>query len=189
MALPNTDPFFSVTDCKIAKLLTDPAGGSATYAPYIDVPIDSVSTSLQQFKAELRADGKRRDNYTENDVVTGSFTISELAMDVLATVLGVTLSTTGTGSTEKKSLTIKATDTIPYFLLAFKAPYSPESSVADKHACVYKCKITGVEFGGGDRQYTKPVVNFEALPRLSDDKLAAYVFLGAVTAPSAAVYG
>lgn len=53
----NTTYVFGAADAKIAKLLTDPSGGSATYASPIDVPgIKSIEISGTSDTRELRGD-------------------------------------------------------------------------------------------------------------------------------------
>lgn len=168
MALPNSAISFSIKPgTKIAKVTKDDATG-VTHDAAITIKIGTINFDDSYFQAEHRGDGKILDSYTEFDKVTGNFELSEQDFAALAMLTGHTVSTTGTGDTEVKSIDYNANNFPNYFALGFSPKYCPDASVKSLIFFLHKCKITGIGGGGGDRAYNKRTVNFEAIPRIYD---------------------
>jgi len=168
MALPNSAITFSIAPgTKIAKLTQDNASG-VTYDTALTIKLGTISFDDNYFSEQLRFDGKVGDRYTEFDTITGSFELSENDLAALAMITGNTVTTTGTTTTEVKTLNYDADVTPPYFAIGFKPKYTPDSTVGDLHFYLHKCKITGMSGGGGDRAYNTRTIEFEAIPRVYD---------------------
>ncbi len=97
MAISHFSKVFAVSDAKVAEMLTDPDGGTATYDTSIDVPgIKNVKVSGDIITKDLRGDNGPMDS----DAVLGNVTIAvdhaKVSLDVLAMMFGDTVSETGT---------------------------------------------------------------------------------------------
>ena len=163
MTLATSDISFSIAEgSKVAELTAD-SSSALTYDTAIDISIVSATFSKEFFQAELRADGKIKDKYSEFEKITGSFTLAEIDLDTLAVLTGGAVVNSGTGSGEKQTYYHDTSNNPNYFAFGFKSLYSPVGTVGDKHYILRKCKITGIDMGGGDREYSNPVINFEAI--------------------------
>src|SRR5690606_10590099 len=127
----------------------------------ISINAKSISISDQYFSDEQRGDGKILDRYSEFDKVSGSLVMPKIDLDALAMITGNTVETTG----NNKKIEFSAANFPNYFAIGFRALYNPDTTIADKHYFLHKCKITGIEFGGADRAYNDVTVNFDAIPR------------------------
>ena len=126
-------PFIGVSNFHVAKLLTDPAGGTATYEAMISFPwLRQVQIQPQTNEQTLYAD----DAAVASSNVTSKYNLTidtaDFPLEYKALLLGHEFdSTTGT-------MSVKATDTAPYFMIAF------QSNKADG-GCRY-VKFTKVKF-------------------------------------------
>lgn len=106
-------PFIGVDNFHIAKLLTDPADGQATYDEVISFPwLQSVSIEPQSEEATLYADNQAVD--TANVTSRFSLTIdtATLPLEYKALLLGHTI--------ENGVMTVASGDTAPYFAVMFE---------------------------------------------------------------------
>ena len=106
-------PFIGVDNFHIAKLLTDPADGQATYDEVVSFPwLQSVSIEPQSEEATLYADNQAVD--TANVTSRFSLTIdtATLPLEYKALLLGHTI--------ENGVMTVASGDTAPYFAVMFE---------------------------------------------------------------------
>ena len=106
-------PFIGVDNFHIAKMLTDPADGQATYDEVISFPwLQSVSIEPQSEEATLYADNQAVD--TANVTSRFSLTIdtATLPLEYKALLLGHTI--------ENGVMTVASGDTAPYFAVMFE---------------------------------------------------------------------
>ena len=109
-------PFIGVSNFHVAKLLTDPAGGTATYDTMISFPW------LRQ--VQIQPQTNEQTLYVDDAAIASSNVISkynltidtaDFPLEYKALILGHTFdSTTGT-------MNVKSTDTAPYFMIAFQS--------------------------------------------------------------------
>jgi hypothetical protein len=179
--LPKKDISFSIAEgSKVAKIATD-SSAALTYDTAIDISIVSVDATLEYFNAELRADGEIKDQYTEFEKVVGTFTLSEIDMDTLAMLQGESIGDTGTGVNQVISMDIGGNLYPNYFGFGFKSKYSPTGAVKEKHYIFNKCKITGINMGGGDREYNSPTISFEGIRTTKTKKAGQMKFVAKAT--------
>ena len=106
-------PFIGVDNFHIAKMLTDPAEGKATYDSVIAFPwLQSVSIEPQSEEATLYADNQAVD--TANVTSRYSLTIdtATLPLEYKALLLGHTI--------ENGVMTVTSEDNAPYFAIMFE---------------------------------------------------------------------
>lgn len=106
-------PFIGVDNFHIAKLLTDPADGQATYDEVVSFPwLQSVSIEPQSEEATLYADNQAVD--TANVTSRFSLTIdtATLPLEYKALLLGHTI--------ENGVMTVASGDAAPYFAVMFE---------------------------------------------------------------------
>src|SRR5438105_4195893 len=97
MPISHVSKVYSVDDCKLAKLLTDPSGGSATYSTSLDVPgIKTVEISGNVDTKELRGDNQLLDSNSLLTQVSVAVSHAKISLDVLAVILGGTVADSGT---------------------------------------------------------------------------------------------
>ncbi|GAA2112433.1 hypothetical protein GCM10009759_55150 [Kitasatospora saccharophila] len=181
MPLSHVSKLFSIVDCKITPLLTDPAGGTATYAAQsIDVPGIRVLTVAGSVQAKtLRGDNKLLDSNSYVDGVTASAEHAKLSLDVLAAILGGTVMDSGTTPAQKSTLGITGANAVlPYFKIEGVTPPGGSDALGgDVHLVLYKCQLSkfpDLGFQGDDYRIPKFEVN--CVPLASTDKWFDYVF-------------
>lgn len=107
MPLSHVTKVFAVTDCKLYKVTADPAGGSTTYGPAIDVPgIKSIEISGDVESKQLRGDNSLLDSDTVLTNVSAKIEHAKLSLDALAMMLGQTVTDTGTTPNQVAGLDI-----------------------------------------------------------------------------------
>lgn len=118
MPVTHFSKVFAVTDAKIAKLLTDPSGGSPTYATSMDVPgIKEVTISGDIERKELRGDNGLLDVDVTISNVTAQVNHAKLHLDVLAIILGGTVTDSGTTPSQVAEWSLLNTSKPGYFRL------------------------------------------------------------------------
>lgn len=148
---------FAVEDCKIRKVLTDPAGGAATYGPALDVPgIKNVAISGDVNTVQLRGDNRALESDTTITGLTASYDHAKLSMDVLEVLLGgATVSTPESALGAKDSretFTLGATAVFGDYVLEARTPRYSDGS--DVHIRLGKLKLSGFpELGMTEEDY------------------------------------
>lgn len=164
---------YAVVDCKIAKLLTDPSGGTATYDALIDVPgIKNVGLGPEVNAVELRGDNVRLDSDSTLVGMTLSVEHAKISLDALAAMLGGTVTDAGIAPNQTATYKRISTDAFNYFRLLAKTPTNGvDVSGGDVKLEFYKAKVTSISFGLAEEDYQ--VVSFEAsaVYRASDNGL------------------
>lgn len=164
MPISHETKAFSVVDCKIAKLLTDPAGGTATYGTLTDVPgIKEVAVTGEVNSVSLRGDNTELDRNTSIVGRTLAVSHAKVSLDVLAILLGAAATVdAGVTPNQTATLTMGSTDTPNYFRLVAKTPTGgADSPSGDVHYAFDKCVITSFpDLGLAEEDYR--IVSFEA---------------------------
>jgi hypothetical protein len=150
---------YAVEDCKISKMTSDPAGAPTVYGTSVDVPgIKSVGVGGEISSAELRGDNTI---LAQNSALAnGEISIehAKISLDVLAIILGGTVTDAGTTPNQTSTYargSTAATDVLSYFKLEAKTPTSGVDFIGgDAHLVFYKCIITEFpEFGLAEEDF------------------------------------
>lgn len=93
MTVSHETVMFDVHDCQVAALLSDSAGAIPTFGPWVDVPgISEVGLDPNFVTAELKGDARVIAKKGRIDRLNFSGTYSKLDLDVLAVLIGSTVS-------------------------------------------------------------------------------------------------
>ena len=106
-------PFIGVDNFHIAKMLTDPAGGKATYDEILSFPwLRSVGIEPQSDDATLYADNQAVDTANVTSKYNLTIDTATLPLEYKALLLGHTI--------ENGVMTVTSEDTAPYFAVMFE---------------------------------------------------------------------
>ena len=106
-------PFIGVDNFHIAKMLTDPAGGKATYDDIISFPwLRSVGIEPQSDDATLYADNQAVDTANVTSKYNLTIDTATLPLEYKALLLG--------HSFDSGVMTVTSEDTAPYFAVMFE---------------------------------------------------------------------
>ena len=106
-------PFIGVDNFHIAKMLTDPAGGKATYDEILSFPwLRSVGIEPQSDDATLYADNQAVDTANVTSKYNLTIDTATLPLEYKALLLG--------HSIENGVMTVTSEDTAPYFAVMFE---------------------------------------------------------------------
>jgi hypothetical protein len=161
---------FSVVDCKIYPLLSDPAPpGTPTYDTGLDVPgVQSVTATFNTSEKKLRGDGTTLDIRDTIEDVELAVEHALLSHDLLSVLLGGTSAVTGVTPERISEWALQEGDAPSYFKLAFQVT-AVQDEAADFHFIAYKCKVTGSpELGATMDDYRTASFNCRAIPCRSD---------------------
>ena len=109
-------PFIGISQFHIAKMITDPAEGTATYAEMIHIP--------QLREVQIKPQTNEESLYADDAAVESSNVVSkyQLTVDMANIPLEYRALLCGHDYDDKTGImTIKSTDAAPYFLVAFQA--------------------------------------------------------------------
>ena len=159
---------FGAADAKIAKLLTDPAGGSATYAAAIDIPgIKSVEITGNISTKELRGDNRLLDSTSSLDSLELKITFSKWDQDLYALFSGGTVTTDTT--TGDSTMTLLGGTTGSYFKLEGISVKGEAGAASNVQVTLPKCMATSLpSFALAEEDYATFEVTATVLPRSSD---------------------
>lgn len=150
MPLSRVTKLYSVQDAKISPLLTDPAGGSATYGTPIDVP----GIQTMEISGDVETKSLRGDNglLATNSVVSNiqvAVNYAKLSLDVLVAIVGGVVTDSGTTPAQTSTWDLgQATATLPPFKLEGVTPAG------------------GTDIIGGDLHWVLHRLNLSAFPAL-----------------------
>lgn len=174
MPITHETKLYAVSDAKIAKLLTDPTGGAATYGSLIDLPgIKEVGLGFVLNAKELRGDNKQLDADTTLVGVTLTFSNAKISLDALAVMLGGTVTDSGVTPNQKAQLRRLGSDVLSYFKFEAKTPTGGiDVATGDAHLVVYKAKVqSGFDLGFAEEDYRIFSGEARGVVRLADDFL------------------
>lgn len=165
MAPSPVTKLYSTEDCKIQLLLTDPAGGTATYGPLIDVPgIRQVGLTPVLESKQLRGDNRELDSDTTLVACEVSWEQAKLSYEALAVFLG--------GTWDGTRYVRKGSDYIPTWRMGWKTPTSGGDDIGgDVHFGVTKGKVTAYTLGTAFEDYQIMSGTARCVYRASDDEL------------------
>jgi len=167
MAASTSAITFDVKDCKVYTITADASGSATTFGSAVDVPgIQEVSLEPNFITNELKGDGgvvlaKKG----KIDRMNFSCTYSELSLDVLAVILGQTVTAAGTGTAETADMPIDDTS-LPYFKVGFLLDDLQTSgdALATVVVTLQKCQLTGGSLvSGSTDSFNSPTFTAEAI--------------------------
>lgn len=162
-----------IDDAKISELTAD-TGGAPTYAAAVDVPnVVEVSVQPQLKTATLDGDAQVTAVFSKVTHLTGSMKFKSVPMDVLTTLYGGTLTTTGTTPNQTQVLALGANAFPKYFKLQGRSAQVEglDAAAAGLRLSVYKCKLTGNPTFSMSGDYINLQADFTAVRTNSDQKL------------------
>lgn len=169
--LSHVSKVFAVRDAAVRPLLTDPAGGSATYGDRIDVPgIKSVTISGDIEVKELRGDNMLLDSDSTLTNVQAEFEYAKLSLDVLAVMFGNTVADSGT--TPNQVSTWELTNESRLAPFGFEAISASADTIGgDVLIELHKVVLASFpELGMAEEDYKTQPLSGSAAPRISDGK-------------------
>ena len=164
-----TSVVYGAADAKISKLLTDPAGGTATYGAAIDVPgIKSIEVTATTATKELRGDNKLLDSIQVTEKLEVTITFAKWDQDLYALFSGG--SVVGDTTTGDSTFTLNGGQQGSYFKLE-AVSVKGEGGASNIKIELPKCVATSLPAVSlAEEDYATFTVTAACLPRTSDDK-------------------
>lgn len=145
MPISRVTKLYSVQDAKISPLLTDPAGGSATYGTPIDVPgIQTMEISGDVEVKKLRGDNGPLATNSVISNIQVAVNYAKLSFDVLKAIIGGVVTDSGTTPAQKSIWALNPTNaTLPPFKLeGVTPPNGVDIVTGDLHWILNKLSLT-----------------------------------------------
>lgn len=161
MPAAHSTTLYDVADCKLYPLLSD-SGASPSYGAAIDVPgIYAASIDPQVVVASLKGDGGRVIAHKGKvDRVTMSLTYGRLDLDVLAAILG---STVTDPSSSQARLRHTAGTQLPRFAVGLTIE-DTDSGVGCVQIIAYSSQVTATSIAGlQSESYAQPSFDVECI--------------------------
>lgn len=161
--------FINIQRLHVAKLLTDEAGGSATY----DTPVDlgkvlrSIDIKPSNSSADLYADGQSIDTASNTASYELTFDTAALPLEYVAYLLG--------HKCENGVMVANKDDAAPYFAVLFQ---SDKRNGSKRLMKFFKCQFAEPSVKGSTKEanisYQTPTLTAKAIYRLSDGNSYTY---------------
>lgn len=160
MTLAKETVILGVDDAKISPISVDDAS-ALTYDAAIDVPgITSIKLTPNFVEKELRGDETILDQYSKLESIDWSFENSIMSLDVLAILIGGTVTANGVTPNRSQTYKLNKTDKPKYFKLEGKSDYT---DMGDAHVVLYKCKASKAEYSFVGEDYAKVSASGKAI--------------------------
>ena len=161
--------FINIQRLHVAKLLTDTAGGAATYEEPIDLGkvLRSVDIKPSTSTADLYADGQSIDSASNTASYELTFDTAALPLEYVAYLLGHNF--------ENGQMMAHKDDVAPYFAVMFQ---SDKRNGGVRFLKFFKTVFAEPSVTGSTKEenssYQTPTITAKAIYRLSDGKSYAY---------------
>lgn len=164
MAASHETVLFDVHDYKVYALLTDSTAASPTYGAAVDVPgIAAVGLDPNLVTAELKGDGRVIAKKGRTDRFNHTATYGKLQLDVLAVIMGGTVTDAGSGASETATYDLVSPAPLPYFKVEFKID-DVDIGLATVHFVGFKCQLTGgTLISQSSDNFGQPTLQVEAI--------------------------
>ncbi len=174
MPLSRVTKLYSVQDAKIAPLTADPSTGTPTYGTPLDVPgIQTMEISGDVEVKTLRGDNIKLDSNSTISNIQVQVTHAKLSLDVLAAILGGTVTDSGTTPAQKSVWDLTSTTaTLPPFKLEGVTPPNGVDIVGgDLHWVLHKLTLSAFpDLGFAQEDYRVVSFTADASPLISNGK-------------------
>ena len=161
--------FINIQKLHVAKLLTDTAGGTATYEEPIDLGkvLRSIDINPSNSSADLYADGQSIDTASNTASYALTFETAALPLEYVAYLLG--------HSCENGVMVAGKDDIPPYFAVMFQAD---KRNGGTRFMKFYKVQFAEPAVKGATKEenisYQTPTLTAKAIYRLSDGNTYTY---------------
>ena len=164
MAATTETVVFDIHDFKVYSLTSDSTSASPSYGAAVDVPgISEVSLEPNLVTAELKGDARVIAKKGRIDRFKVSATYGKLSLDVLDTIMGGSVDSTGSGASEEAAYTLSSPAPLPYFKVEFKIDDLDEG-LSTVHVQLFKCQLTGgTLLSQSSDQFGQPKMEVEAI--------------------------
>lgn len=168
MPLSHVTKLFAVQDAKLYPLLTDPAGGAATYDEGFDIPgIKSLELSGDIETKDLRGDNTLLDSDSVLMNVNLKIMHAKLSLDVQAAMLGGAVVDSGTTPTQKVKWALNNSTKLGVFKLE-AVSVSADPVLGNVLMRFHKCRLASYPGGGFvEEDYAIPEFDVRTLPLIS----------------------
>lgn len=174
MPLSRVTKLYSVQDAKISPLTADPAAGSPTYGTPLDAPgIQQMSISGDVEVKTLRGDNTKLATNVSLTNIQVQVTMAKLSLDVLAAILGGTVTDAGTTPAQTSTWDLTGdTATLPPFKLEGVTPPNGVDIVGgDLHWVLHKLTLSAFpDLGFAQEDFRTISFTADADPLLSNGK-------------------
>ncbi|MGD1220003.1 phage tail protein [Streptomyces krungchingensis] len=174
MPLQRFTRVYGIQDAKIAPLTADPATGTPTYGALIDVPgIKTFEISGDVEVKKLRGDNAQLATNAAITNIQVAISHAKMSLDVLAAIVGGTVTDSGTTPAQKTSWDLTAaTATLPPFKLEGVTPPNGIDIVGgDVHVIMHKLTLSAFpDLGFAEEDYRIASFTADADPLLSNGK-------------------
>ncbi|MGQ4351987.1 phage tail protein [Streptomyces drozdowiczii] len=174
MPIQRFTKMYGIQDAKISPMLTDPASGTPTYGTPIDVPgIKTYEISGEVEVKTLRGDNKKLDSFSALTNVQVSITHAKMSLDVLAAIIGGTVTDSGTTPAQKTKWGLTGSGaTFPAFKLEGVTPPNGTDIIGgDVHVVMHKLTCSAFpDLGFAEEDYRIASFTADASPLISTDE-------------------
>lgn len=179
MPLQRFTRVYGIKDAKIAPLTSDPATGTPTYGALLDVPgIKTYEISGDVEVKKLRGDNTQLATNAAVSNIQVSVTHAKMSLDVLAAIIGGTVTDSGTTPAQKTGWDLTgAGATLPPFKLEGVTPPNGIDLIGgDVHVVMHKLTLSSFpDLGFSEEDYRIASFQADADPLLSNDKWISIV--------------
>ncbi|MFJ4918143.1 phage tail protein [Streptomyces sp. NPDC088726] len=179
MPLQRFTQVYGIQDAKISPLLTDPATGTPTYGPAIDVPgIKTYEISGEIEVKTLRGDNKKLGTNSALTNVQVAITHAKMSLDVLAAIIGGTVTDSGTTPAQSTEWGLTgANANFPAFKLEGVTPPNGVDLIGgDVHVVMHKLTCSAFpDLGFAEEDYRIASFTADADPLISTDEWLSVV--------------
>lgn len=170
---------YGIKDAKIAPLTADPDGGTPTYGALIDVPgIKSFEISGEVEVKKLRGDNVQLATNSTISNVQVAITHAKMSLDVLAAIIGGTVTESGTTPSQKAVWDLTSDNAnFPAFKLEGVTPPNGVDIIGgDAHVVLHKLTCAAFpDLGFAEEDYRIASFTADADPLLSNKKWISVV--------------
>ncbi|MDT0473010.1 phage tail protein [Streptomyces sp. DSM 41014] len=174
MPLQRFTRVYGIQDAKIAPLTADPATGTPTYGALIDVPgIKTFEISGDVEVKKLRGDNTQLATNAAISNIQVAVTHAKMSLDVLAAIVGGTVTDSGTTPAQKTSWDLTSDNAImpPFKLEGVTPPNGVDIIGGDCHVVLHKLTLSAFpDLGFSEEDYRIASFTADADPLLSNKK-------------------
>ena len=187
MAITHVTKVYGIKQAKLSPMTADPAGGSAAYGAGFLIPgAKSLTIAGTVNTKALRGDNGLIEQDSTLQDITATLTYAKTDFDILAAILGGTVTDSGTGSSEVSTFTLDRVDELGYFKIEAIAAKG-DLVGGDLHIVLPKCVASGFPFAGmAEEDYAIQSLPLATSPLISTGRWLDIVLNETATAALAA---
>lgn len=177
MPLAHFSKVFGVKEVRLAQLLTDPAGGAATYGATVAVPgAKEVAITGVVNTKYLRGDNSLLDADAVFEHMEATFSFGKQNLDLYALMTDAAVVDAGVTPNQSSTWTFLRTTNLKYFQIDCRS-VSADFIQGDVRFTLYKCKIMALPtMGLAEEDYRHAQLNVAVMPRIADNQWISEIF-------------